>query len=139
MNRRRLTDFDEYPEAMLIYMKHNGPHFNRKLCDFAVSKMTIRDSNGKEIPLIPYTKEETENLLKAYNVTLENNQLYDFVYVANMAKSDFLNSSLSDEHYLALYVKDVIDDVDAVDGLVFNRWYADTCYRGIAIDWEEML
>lgn len=40
---------------------------------------------------------------------------------------------------MLLYVKDVIDDVDAPDGLVFNRWYADMCYMGIAIDWEEML
>jgi hypothetical protein len=23
--------------------------------------------------------------------------------------------------------------------LVFNRWYADMSYMGIAIDWEEML
>mgnify|MGYP006874684965 CR=1 FL=1 len=38
-----------------------------------------------------------------------------------------------------IYVKDVIDDVDASDGLIFNRWYADISYMGIAIDWEEML
>ena len=44
-----------------------------------------------------------------------------------------------DERCLALYVRDVIDDVDAPDGLVFNRWYADMSYMGIAIDWEEML
>jgi hypothetical protein len=56
-----------------------------------------------------------------------------------MCKADFLGSSVPDEHYLALYVKDVIDDVDAPDGLVFNRWYADISYMGIAIDWEEML
>ena len=36
-------------------------------------------------------------------------------------------------------VKDVIDDVDGYDGLVFNRWYADMCRTGVAIDWEAML
>lgn len=40
---------------------------------------------------------------------------------------------------VALYIRDVIDDIDAPDGLVFNRWYADMCYCGIAIDWEDML
>lgn len=138
--RRRLTDFDTYPEAMLLYMRHNGPHFNKKLCDFAVSKMTKWDkSRGEEVPIVPYKKETIENLLKAHGVILKNNQLYDFVYVANMAKADFLGSSIPDERCLALYIRDVIDDIDAPDGLVFNRWYADISYMGIAIDWEEML
>ena len=56
-----------------------------------------------------------------------------------MCKADFLGSSIVDEQHMALYIKDVIDDVDAPDGLVFNRFYADCCYKGIAIDWEDML
>ena len=139
MNRRRLTDFDTYSEAMLIYMRHNGPHFNKKLCDFAVSKMEKKDSNGHIVPLTPYTKENVDTILKAHNITLKNNQLYDYIYIANMCKADFLGFSIPDERSLALYVRDVIDDVDAPDGLVFNRFYADCSYKGIAIDWEEML
>lgn len=140
MERRRLTDFDaQYPEAMLIYLRHNGPHFNRKLCEFAVSKMTVRDNSGKETRLQPYSRENIDSLLRAHNISIKNNQLYDFVYVANMCKADFLGSSIINEQYLALYVKDVIDDIDAPDGLIFNRWYADMSYMGIAIDWEEML
>lgn len=46
---------------------------------------------------------------------------------------------MPDEHHLALYVKNVIDDVDGYDGLVFNRWYADMAYKGIAIDWDYVL
>lgn len=140
MERRRLTDFDaQYPQAMLVYMRHNGPHFNRQLCEFAVSKMMKADSYGQEVPITPYTKEDVEKLLKTHGVTIKHNQLYDFVYVANMCKADFLASSVPDEHYLALYIKDVIDDIDAPDGLVFNRWYADISYMGIAIDWEMMI
>jgi len=56
-----------------------------------------------------------------------------------MCKADFFGSSIIDDKHLALYVKDVIDDVDAPDGLVFNRWYADMSYMGIAINWEDML
>jgi hypothetical protein len=56
-----------------------------------------------------------------------------------MCKADFLGSSIVDELHLAKYVKDVIDDDDAYDGIVFNRWYADMSYQGIAIDWSEML
>ena len=68
-----------------------------------------------------------------------NGQLYDCAYVANMCRADFLGSSITDDKHMAMYVKDVIDDPDAPDGLVFNRWYADMGYCGVAIDWEEML
>ena len=134
MGRDSLTKYDIMPESMINYLRYNGKHFNKKLCDFAISKM--KDKNGR---ITPYTKADVDTLLQAHNIELKNNQLYDYVYVANMCKADFLNSSIIDEAHLIRYVKDVIDDVDAVDGLVFNRWYADMCYIGIAIDWEEML
>lgn len=138
MERANFTQYDEFPREMLIYMRHYGPHFNRKLCDFATSLMT-KDVNGTEERVVPYTKEQVDTLLKKHNINIVHNQMYDAVYVATMCKADFLGKSIPDEHHLALYVKDVIDDVDASDGTVFNRWYADMCYNGMAVDWEEML
>ena len=138
MKNVNFTQYDVYPEAMLVYMRNYGPHFNKKLCDFAVSKMK-RNVNGKMQKIQPILKEELKNLMNMNGFVLENDQLYDSVYVANMCKADFLNSSVIDEIHMLKYVKDVIDDPDAEDGLVFNRWYADMCYMGIAIDWEEML
>lgn len=126
------------PEAMVIYMRHNGPHFNRKLLEFALSKMYKR-VNGRREPIAGYTKEQVKSILDSNGIKLQNDQLYDSVYVANMCKADFLGSSIPDEKRLALYVKDVIDDPDGYDGIVFNRWYADMCYNGIPIDWEEVL
>lgn len=52
MEKTDLTQFDIKPEAMVNYLRYNGPHFNKKLLDFAISKM--EDKNGK---LTPYTKE----------------------------------------------------------------------------------
>ncbi len=134
MERENLTKYDKLPESMINYLRYNGKHFNKKLCDFAVSKM--KDKNGR---ITPYTKEQIEMVLKSQGIVLKNNQLYDHVYVANMCKADYLGSSIVDEPHLALYVRDVIDDPDGYDGMVFNRWYADMCYLGIAIDWEDML
>lgn len=138
MERVNFTQYDDYPRAMIAYLRNYGPHFNKHLHDFATSNMTKREGNI-ERPISPFTKEEVEGLLARQGVTVSRGQLYDCVYIANMAKADFLNSSISDERHLALYIKDVIDDVDAPDGLLFNRFYADCCYKGIAIDWDEML
>jgi hypothetical protein len=138
MERSNLTQYEEYPREMLIYMKNYGPHFNRKLYEFAVSHMT-QIVDGRERKIKPYTREETDKILSTYGVEVKNGQMYDAAYVASMCKADFLNSSIIDEHHVALYIKDVIDDVDAPDGLVFNRFYADCCYMGVAINWEDML
>lgn len=78
-------------------------------------------------------------MLAKYGVTLENNVDYDYVYVANMGKADLLKSSITDEQHLALYVKDVVDDVDAGDGEIMREWDAKMTSRGIAVDWEEIL
>ena len=127
----RLDFYDERPTSMKRYLKYYGEHFNKKLCDFAVSKM----NHGKP----PVTKEKVDEILTRHGIKLEHNELYDYVYVYNMGNNDYMGSSIIDEKHLALYVKDVIDDKDGYDGIVFNRWYADTVIQGIPIEWEDML
>lgn len=140
MIRDSLDSFDILPEEMTVYFQHNGRHFNKKLCEFAVGKMTMRNpSTGVLVKLVPITKQTLDGLLKSYHIELNNNQLYDYVFVANMCKADYLGSSIPDEQHLCKYIKDVIDDVDGYDGIVFNRWYADMCRKGIPISWIDML
>lgn len=140
MKRDSLDIYDELPEDMINYLRHNGRHFNKKLCDFAISKMKVRNpSTGELGKLSPISKESIDSLLKSYRIEIEHNELHDYVFVANMCKADFLGSSIPDEQHLCKYVKDVIDDEDAYDGIVFNRWYADMCRSGQPIDWSEML
>ena len=131
MTRKPLDYYDDRPTSMKRYLKYYGQHFNKKLCEFAISKM----DHGKT----PVTKDKVDEILSKYNINLEYNELYDYVYVYNMGNNDFLGSSIPDEKHLALYVKDVIDDKDGYDGIVFNRWYADTVTSGTPIEWEEML
>ena len=131
MARTPLNIYDDRPSSMKRYLKYYGQHFNKKLCQFAISKM----DHGK----MPIPKEQVDNILNKNNIELENNELYDYVYVYNMGNNDFMGSSITDEKHLALYVKDVIDDKDGYDGIVFNRWYADTVAQGIPIEWDEML
>lgn len=92
-----------------------------------------------QVPITPLNRAEVDKLLSDYKVNLTNNQLYDYVYVANMCKADFLGSSVPDSAHAAKYIKDVIDDDDAYDGIVFNRWYADMCRKGVVINWEDFI
>lgn len=140
MKRDSIDIYDKLPPSMIDYLSNYGRHFNQKLYNFAISKMKAKNTTtGVVEKLIPFTKSQVDDLLEEHNIELVNNQLYDYLYVANMCKADFLYKSIPDESHLALYVKDVIDDIDAYDGIVFNRWYADTRRQGITIDWDNMI
>lgn len=129
-----------YPPAMMEYLMENGWHFGKKASDFAASQMKKYNPVTKQNELIkPYTKEEVEELLKKHNIKLENNQLYDCVYVANVAKADLLGSSIEDEKHLALYIKDEIDDVDRKEGVIMKMWYAMMYGNGKVIPWYDII
>lgn len=134
-SRENFTAYETMPEDLAIYLSHNGPHFNRAACDFAVSQM-YKDN---EDYITPMTKEEVNYLLKNYKVNIKNNKLYDSVYVANMCKADYFGSSVINDEGLAKFIKDTLDDPDGMEGVTFNRWIADMKWLGIPIPWDEFL
>lgn len=137
MYQRRTGSYDEIPEEMKMYLNNYGCHFNRKLSDEAARRM-YTEVNGKKQYITPYTKEQVDALLAANNIKLERNKLFDHVYVANMVKADFLGKSVPNEQCLAKYIKDAIDDPDAEEGYIFNRFFADTVFMNNPIDWEDV-
>lgn len=139
MKRNRLDIRDRMPSGMDEYLSQNGWHFNKKLCEWAVSKMWKKDAAGKKIPVQVTPREALQQLFKTHNINIENNVGYDCMFVYHMAKSDFLGSSLPDEKSVAKYVKDYIDDPDGYDGLPMTRFYADCIGSGTPIMWEDML
>lgn len=138
MYQTRTGSYDEIPDGMRYYINHYGCHFNKKLCDEA-SSMMYREVNGKREYIKPYTKEQVDALLSSYGIELHNAKLYDAVYAANMCKADFLGRSIPNEEYLAMYIKDVIDDPDAEEGYLFNRYYADSMFMNRPIEWDDVI
>ena len=119
------------------YLSAYGWHFSKKMCEWASGKMYKKLSDGRKEYIRTYTKEQLENLAQRYGIKV--NITYDALYIANMCKADFLNSSVIDEQHLLMYVKDVVEDGDAYDGMPFTRFYADCIGSGTPIDWEDML
>ena len=138
MYQRKTGSYDEIPKGMKVYLNNYGCHFNKKLWKEATSRM-YKEVNGKKEYIKPYTKEQVDSLLESYGIKLQRNKLYDAAYVASMCAADFLGKSVPTEQHLALYVKDVIDDVDADEGYVFNAFYAKSVFCNNPIDWDEMI
>lgn len=130
----------DMPKQMRSYLRSYGYNFNKKACDFAVSRMKrLNPATGKKEPIEGMTKDMVEELLKKQNVKLEHNEGHNFVYVANMIKADFWKSSVDDEAHMAKMIKDIIDDPDNEGGNVFRKWLADADAVGMVVDWDEIL
>ena len=136
--RENFTAYETMPEDLAIYLSHNGPHFNKAACDFAVSQMFKGDEEDEE-DITPMSKDEVNYLLKNYKINIKNNKLYDSVYVAAMCKADYFGSSITNDEGLARFIKDTLDDPDGMEGITFNRWIADMKWLGIPIPWDEFL
>lgn len=135
-----LQEYDIIPREMRAYLRNNGRHFNKKSCEWAVRNMRKYNETTRRLERIEtLDKTAVDELLKNNGITIDDARGYDYVYVANMCKADFYGTAIEDERHMALYIKCVIDDSDAVSGMIFNRWLADCDTKGIAIDWEELI
>ncbi len=123
-----MTLFEEYIEQY-------GAHINKKLYEWSVSMM--RDRNGNKVPSM--SKEEVADLLRAHGVTLLNDKGHDAAYVCQMARADYLGSSIADDRHLALFVKDFLDDPDGSKTKAFDHLVVDCRAKGEAIFWDEMI
>ena len=138
MYHKEMGNYDEIPEGMKIYINNYGCHFSKRLCEEAVSRMYVKSGAKKEY-IKPYTKEQVDRLLEAYGISLTRNKLYDHVYVCNMCIADYLNRSVPDEKHMAQFIKDTIDDPDATEGFIFNRFIGDCYFMNNPIEWEDIL
>ena len=133
----RLDYNSELPSGMKEYLEVYGWHFSKKMAEWASSNM-YKVSNGKKESILPYTRESLNSLKSRFGIEF-NGKGYDDIYIANMCKADFLGSSIKDEAHLLLYVRDVINDPDAYEGMPFTRFYADCIGSGTPIMWEDMI
>jgi hypothetical protein len=131
----RLDSYDTIPQGMRAYLSNYGWHFNKKLCEWAISMM--RDRNKSKLSV--YEKDKVETMLTQHGVEITPDKLYDAMYVLHMARADFMGSSIADETHLAKYVGDYINDPDGYDGIALTRFYADCMGKGIGIEWEDVL
>lgn len=132
------TSFDIYdniPDEMKAYLQNYGFNFSEKMCKWAVSMM--QTENGK---ITPISRDEVITLLNKYGITLKKDNGYNSTYVANMCKADYLNESVPNEQYMALFIKNYIDDPDYPSTeKAFRHFFADMMGMGKVINWKDML
>lgn len=136
MRKMRLDTRSCFPSGMETYLEFNGWHFNKKMCEWATSHMYKINGQQKQ-KIMPYTYEQVQKMITDSKLSIDIS--YDVIYLANYVKSDFLNSSITDETHLVLFIKDYLEDPDSYEGKTFTRFYADCIGKGISIPWEDLI
>ena len=137
MDKKKLSfDFwEDMPRDMKKYLKNYGYHFNHKLYKFAVENMYKVGRNGSKEKIEPIEKDKIDELSKKHNITIENNVMYDAAYVYSMALADFFGKSLPNEQYVAMWVKDKIDEYKiALNDLTYTEVSGTSSPRGRILD-----
>lgn len=110
------------------------------MAEDAVKHMYKKNAiSGKDEKIESITKEKLEEMFKKNNVVIENDVMYDGVYLYGMIMADFWGKSIKTEQDAVTHIKCMLDDVDKPDGYIFNRYYADMCFSGEPIDWAAMM
>lgn len=116
------------------YMERYKGHFSKRLAEWAISKM---ERDGRRIQ--PYTLEEVGSMIAPFGNEIGEECLYDAWYLANMAKADYLGSSITDAAHVALFIKDTLCDPDGCPEMVLACFRAKCDVKNIPIYWERYL
>ena len=123
------------PNINMLGIREPGIYGKNTFADL----LALLEQTGKEESIEPITKDKLDEMLKKHNIKVENDVMYDGVYLYGMIMADFWGKSIKTEQDAMMHIKSMLDDVDKPDGYVFNRYYADACFSGYPIDWEYML
>ena len=67
MHRENFTAYETIPEDLMIYLSHNGPHFNKAAFEFAVSNM-YKDEDEDKDDFKPIDKQKVDAILSKYKL-----------------------------------------------------------------------
>lgn len=137
MCKPALDLFDMRPQSMTAYLSNFGWHFNKPLCEYAVSLMYYKEGDQeKSVPCL--SKEKVKELLTKHGILMKN-VTYDFIYTYHMYCSDLKSKVSLDEKTILLIAKATVEDDDAADGFILRRWIATMTGNGEPIYWSDFL
>lgn len=126
-------------EGEAIYMDKNFGLFSKKLAEWAIDHMEMKDPVTKDIkPLKARSIEDVQDVLKKNGVELQDEFVYTGWYLFNMALADYPKSLKTDEQR-AMFVEETICDPDGSPENVLACFVAKMCNAEMPIYWEKYL
>lgn len=126
-------------EDRAIYEDMYGSAFSKKLADFAIAHMEVKDPVTKvSKKLTPVTVDGIQEILKKYAVTVPEEDIYTALYLYNMCLADYPKTCKT-EDLRAFFVDETLGDPDGNKADVIECFIAKMGNAGIAIHWDRMI
>ena len=126
-------------EAKAAYEDMYHGLFSRKLSEWAVSRMKMKDTATKQMRPIPVaTMDEVQSVLRNNGVDLPEEFIYTAYYLYNMSTADY-PKTLQTDAQKARFVEETICDPDGMPENVLACFEAKMCNAGVPIYWERFL
>lgn len=125
-------------EGRAIYEDLYHGLFSKKLAEWAISNMEMKDPVTKSMMPIPVRRlEDVQEILEQNMVKLPKEFLYTSWYLFNMAIADYPKSLKTDEQR-AMFVEETLCDPDGQPENVLDCFVTKMCNAGIPIFWEQV-
>ena len=122
-----------------MYEDENHGLFSKKLAEWAIGRMKVRDkATGEPKPIISRTMSEVKEALKGIDADIPEAIEYTALYLFNMAVADY-PKTCDDDKRRALFVAETLTDPDGCPEMVLDCFEAKMMREGVPISWEKML
>lgn len=126
-------------EARAAYEDMYHGLFSRKLAEWAVSRMEVKDTATKQMkPIVPTPIDRVQSILKENSIEMPEEFIYTAFYLYNMAIADYPKTLQTDE-LRAKFVDETICDPDGMPENVLSCFEAKMCNAEVPIYWEMFL
>lgn len=123
-------------EYRAMYEDENHGLFSRKLAEWAVGNMKVKDAATKQIkPLKAVGIEQMKEVLRLNNVQLPESFLYTAWYLYNMTYADYPRTITTDSQR-ATFVEETLCDPDCCPEAVLECFVTKMCLMRVPIYWE---
>ena len=126
-------------EGRAVYEDENHGLFSKKLAEWAISQMKVKDTATKEMKrLKARSLDEVKEALKKEEIVLPDAFIYTAWYLFNMAVADYPKTMETDAQR-ATFVYETLCDPDCCPEAVLECFVAKMQLMGVPIYWEMYL
>lgn len=126
-------------EGRAIYEDENHGLFSKRLAEWAISNMEMKDPATKAMkPIVVRKLEDVKQVLDTHKIELPSEFMYTAWYLFNMAVADYPKTCKTDEDR-ANFVEETLCDPDGMPENVLDCFVTKMCNAGVPIYWENYL
>ena len=126
-------------EGRAIYEDYWHGMFSKKLAEWAISNMEMRDPATKTMkPIVERKLDDVQQVLEEYGIELPNEFIYTSWYLFNMAVADYPKTCKNDEQR-AMFVEETLCDPDGCPENVLDCFVTKMCNAKVPIYWENFM